>query len=84
VASHPPKSKIDEWKTKFDIESQDDLESTLTDDGLSSESAHDRNTILGRWEQYEDNKRLLKHALELYDDVGSLDPGQDRSSDSSK
>lgn len=68
--------QIDAWKTEFDVETRDDLESTLTDDGLSSEEVRERNEVLREWERYEDNKRLLKHALELYDDARSLYPGQ--------
>lgn len=75
--------QIDEWKTRFDVDSQDDLESTLTESDLSGEEIRTRNTILRRWERYEDNKRLLKHALELYDDARSLYPGQTDSSNSS-
>lgn len=74
---------IDEWKAEFNVESRDDLESTLTDDDLSSEDVRERNNVLRDWERYEDNKRLLKHALELYDDARSLYPGQNDSSDSS-
>lgn len=74
---------LDTWKTEFDIESRDDLESTLTDDNLSSEDIRERNTVLREWERYEDNQRLLKHALHLYDDARSLYPGQNDSSDSS-
>lgn len=75
--------RIDEWKTEFDVESRDELESTLTEEGLASEDVRARNKILRRWERYEDNKRLLKHALELYDDARSLYPGQNDSSSSS-
>lgn len=75
--------RIDEWKAEFDVESRDALESTLTDDGLSGEDVRERNRILRQWERYEDNKQLLKHALELYDDARSLYPGQVDSSNSS-
>ncbi|MFB1066834.1 hypothetical protein CP556_14570 [Natrinema sp. CBA1119] len=75
-------AEIDEWKTKFDIESRDELESTLTDDDLDSETIRERNRVLRQWERYEDNKRLLKHALELYDDARELYPGQTDSSNS--
>ena len=75
--------KIDEWKDNFDVESRNALESTLTDEDFSSEDIRERITILRDWEHYEDNKRLLKHALELYDDARSLYPGQTDSSDSS-
>ena len=66
--------EIDEWKTEFDVESRNDLESMLTDNGLSSEDIRERNTVLRQWEHSEDNKRLLKHALELYDDARTLYP----------
>jgi hypothetical protein len=76
-------SDIDEWKREFSVESRDDLESTLTDDDLDSDAIRSRNRVLRQWERYEDNKRLLKHALELYDDARELYPGQDESSNSS-
>ena len=63
---------IDEWKAEFQVESRADLESTLTDAALSSSEIRTRNDILQEWTQHEDNKRLLKHALELYDDARSL------------
>jgi hypothetical protein len=75
--------QIDEWKTDFDVESRADLESTLTDEDLSSEDVRARNEVLRHWERSEDNKRLLKHALELYDDARTLYPGRNDSSDSS-
>jgi len=76
-------AKIDEWKTEFDVDSRDALESTLTDADLASEEIRRRNTVLRRWERSEDNKRLLRHALELYDDARSLYPGDTGSSNSS-
>lgn len=74
---------IDEWKTQFGVESRDALEATLTDDALDSEDIQQRNRVLRQWERYEDNKRLLKHALELYDDARDLHPGQNGSPGSS-
>ena len=76
-------AEIDEWKVEFDVESLDELESTLTDDDLDSEAIQERNRVLRQWERYEDNKRLLKHALELYDDARELYPGRSDSSNSS-
>ncbi|WP_440763276.1 DUF7342 family protein [Natronorubrum sp. DTA7] len=74
---------IDEWCEEFDVESRVALESTLTDPDLTGEAIRERNRILRQWERYEDNKRLLGHALELYDDARSLHPGRNESSDSS-
>lgn len=75
--------EIDEWRAEFDVESRDDLESTLTDAELTSKTVRERNRVLRRWETYEDNKRLLKHALDLYDDARSLYPGGNGPSDPS-
>jgi hypothetical protein len=75
--------EIDGWKAEFDVESRADLESTLTDDDLSGEDVRERNTVLRQWERYEDNKRLIKHALELYDDARTLYPGESDASNSS-
>lgn len=74
---------IDEWKHEFAVESRGELEATLTEDNLDSEAIRERNRVLRQWERYEDNKRLLKHALELYNDARELSPGQDTSSNSS-
>lgn len=76
-------AEIDEWKREFRVESRNELESTLTQDDLDSEAIRDRNCVLRQWERYEDNKRLLKHALELYDDARELYSGQNNSSNSS-
>lgn len=73
-------AEIDEWKSEFAVESRDELESTLTDTDLDSEAIRNRNRVLRQWERYEDNKRLLKHALELYDDARELYPGHSSNS----
>lgn len=74
---------LGEWKDQFGVDSHDELESTLTDDDLDSEAIRARNRVLRQWERYEDNKRLLRHALELYDDARDLYPGRNDASDSS-
>lgn len=74
---------VDEWKRDFAVESRDELESTLTDADLDSEAIRERNRVLRQWERYEDNKRLVKHALELYEDARELYPGQNNGSNSS-
>lgn len=74
---------IDDWQAEFDVASRAELESTLIDEDLSSEDVRERNAVLRQWERCEDNKRLLRHALELYDDARSLYPGQDDGTDTS-
>lgn len=76
-------AEIDDWKAEFEVDSRDDLESTLTDPELTSDAIRDRNGVLRRWERHEDDKRLLRHALELYEDARSLYPGRDDRSDGS-
>ena len=76
-------AEIDEWKREFGVDSRNELESTLTEDDLNSEAIRYRNRALRQWERYEETKRLLKHALELYDDARELYPEQNDSSNSS-
>lgn len=75
-------ANIDEWQTEFDVESREELESMLTDVDTSA-SVQERNRVLRQWETAADNKRLLKHALELYDDARALYPGQPSASNAS-
>lgn len=70
-------SEIESWRDEFGVESQSALESTLTGEELSSEEIRHRNEVLREWTRREDNKRLLEHALELYDDARSLHPSRD-------
>lgn len=76
-------SELDEWKAEFEVGSRDELEAALTEDGLDTNAIRERNRILRQWERYEDNKRLLKHALELYDDAREFYPGRNDTSESS-
>lgn len=69
--------RIEEWQAAFDVDSRDELEATLTNPDLSSEEIRERNRVLREWTRHEDNKRLLKHALELYEDARALYPGSD-------
>jgi hypothetical protein len=75
--------EIDEWKAEFDVDSRAALESTLASDDLTSEEIRTRNRILREWDRREDNKQLVEHALELYDDARALHPDDTNSFDSS-
>ncbi len=61
---------LESWQSAFDVRTPAELESTLSDE-LSSAEIRRRNRILREWERRVDNKRLLRHALELYDDARS-------------
>ena len=64
--------EIEKWQSGFGVDSRRELESTLTDEGLSSEEIRARNRVLRQWERRQGNKRLLEHALALSDDACSI------------
>jgi hypothetical protein len=64
--------EIDAWREEYGVESRTDLEETLADD-LNAAEIRDRNQVLRRWRRNEQTKRLLGHALRLYDDLDALD-----------
>lgn len=65
-------SDIDQWMHDFDVASREALVSTLTDETLGRDAIRKQKQVLRRWERQADNKRLLHHALELYDDARTL------------
>lgn len=65
--------EIQAWKTEFGVEGRDDLEATLTDEDLTGEEVRHRNRVLREWERNEETKRLLRHALDLYEDLDDLE-----------
>jgi hypothetical protein len=59
--------RIDGWKQEYDVESKEDLESTLGE--LDAEEIHERNKVIRQWEHTQANKKLLNHAVRLHEDV---------------
>ena len=69
---HEIQERIDGWKEEYGVDSREELESSLSD--LSdADEVHERNEVLRRWEKAEADKRLLNHALRLYDDAQDAD-----------
>ena len=68
-------ARIDDWKAEFGVSDQHELEASLADDH-SAEAIRERNRVLRRWERAADNQRLLRQALQLYDDARSVHPNQ--------
>lgn len=66
---------IDAWKTEFGVAGRDELEASLTEEDLSGDEGRRRNRTLRRWERNEETKTLLRHALDLYDDLADLETG---------
>ena len=61
--------EIEEWRETYDVETWEELEQSLADDGLSSAEIRDRRDIVRFWQENEEDRQLIKHALELYSDV---------------
>lgn len=61
--------EIEDWREKYGVETWEDLEGTLADDDLSSSSLSERRDVIAFWNENERDRRLIKHALELYEDI---------------
>ena len=61
--------EIEAWQGSYDVESWEELEQSLADDELSSAALRERRDVIAFWQENEEDRRLIKHALELYSDV---------------
>ncbi|WP_089650049.1 DUF7342 family protein [Halobacterium hubeiense] len=61
--------EIEEWQVTYDVETWEELEQSLADGDLASAELRERRDVITRWEENEGDRRLIKHALELYSDV---------------
>lgn len=59
---------IDEWKEEYDVESADELRTTVGDDVPASERRQRRHDAED-WEYYERQATLIKQAIRLYDTI---------------
>ena len=62
-------TEIEDWQATYDIDSWEGLEASLADPDLDSDELRERREVLEFWRENEEDRRLIKHALELYDDV---------------
>lgn len=70
--------EIEVWQDTYDVDSLGELEDSVTDANLSSDEIRERNVVVRRWERSRETKRLIDHALSLYDDLESVtDTGSD-------
>lgn len=63
--------EIEEWQERYDVETWEDLEQSLAADDLPSADLRERRDVIAFWRENEADRRLVKHALELYSDVES-------------
>ena len=61
--------EIEEWQATYDVETWEELEQSLADGDLTSAELRDRRDVIAFWRENEEDRRLIKHALELYSDV---------------
>ncbi len=61
--------EIEEWQATYDIETWEELEQSLADGDLTSAELRERRDVITQWEENLDDRRLIRHALELYSDV---------------
>ncbi|WP_101297073.1 DUF7342 family protein [Halegenticoccus soli] len=63
--------EIEEWQETYAVETWEGLEQSLADGDLSSADLRERRDVIAFWQENEEDRRLIKHALELYSDVES-------------
>jgi len=63
--------EIEAWQATYDVETWEALEQSLADGDLAREELGDRRDVIAYWRENEEDRRLIKHALELYSDVES-------------
>jgi hypothetical protein len=61
--------EIEEWQATYDVETWEDLEQSLADGDLGSAELRERRDVIAFWRENKEDRRLIKHALELYSDV---------------
>ena len=61
--------EVEEWRTTYDVQTWEELEQSLADGDLASDELRERRDIVASWRENEEDRRLIKHALELYSDV---------------
>jgi hypothetical protein len=61
--------EIETWQNTYEVETWEELEQSLADSALSSVEIRERRDVIAFWQENEADRRLIKHALELYSDV---------------
>jgi Mn-dependent DtxR family transcriptional regulator len=66
------KEEQEELATEYDIGSLDEFREQLADEELSAAELRERRNVIATWEAINTELGLVKHALQLYDDVSEL------------
>ena len=66
------KQEQEELATEYDVSSLDEFREQIADEDFSAEELRERRNIIATWEAINTELGLVKHALQLYDDVVEL------------
>ena len=66
------KEEQEELATEYDVSSLDEFREQLADEEFSSAELRERRNVIATWEAINTKLGLVKHALQLYDDVTEL------------
>lgn len=66
------KEEQEELAAEYDASSLDEFRDQLVDDALSAEELRERRNVIATWEAINTELGLVKHALQLYEDVMEL------------
>jgi hypothetical protein len=61
--------EIEDWQEAYSVETWEELEQSLADGTLSSAEIRERRDVIRDWQANEEDRRLIRRALELYSDV---------------
>jgi len=61
--------EIEGWQEAYGVKTWEELEQSLADGTLSSAEIRERRDVIRDWQANEEDRRLTRHALELYSDV---------------
>lgn len=60
--------RIESWQDEYGVETSDELRTTL-DETLSVEERRERERVIEDWEYTREMRMLVRHAIQLYDDL---------------
>jgi Mn-dependent DtxR family transcriptional regulator len=66
------KEEQEELSATYDVSSLDEFRAQLADEEFSAEELRERRNVIATWEAINTELGLVKHALQLYDDVVEL------------
>ncbi|WP_338739042.1 DUF7342 family protein [Haloplanus salilacus] len=66
------KEEQEELATEYDVSSLDEFRERLADEELSAEELRERRNVIATWDAINTELGLVKHSLQLYDDVSEL------------